>query len=62
MDLIDRNQLLQIIDKAEQELERERKFFRCRHFREIVNRMPSVVPEEPWEADLEALTALHTKE
>lgn len=62
MDLIDRDLLLQIIDKAEREYEQNRKFIRCRHFRKIVNKMPSVVPDEPWEANLEALSALYTKE
>ena len=61
MDLIDRTQLLEIIDAA------QRKFgnhvvIRWKELRYMVNRIPSVTIDEPWEANSDALNALITKE
>lgn len=61
MDLIDRNQLLQMIEKAEKEFENKGKFLRCRHFMYIVNKMPSVQEDIEWAANYLELDELLTK-
>lgn len=61
MDLISRNELLEIIDTM------QRKFgnhmvIRWKELRYLVNKMPSVVPDELWEANTDDLEELITKE
>lgn len=62
MDLINRDILLQIFDSIESELESKRKYIRCSQIKYVINKMPSIVVDEEWEVDREALTALLTKE
>ena len=61
MDLIDRTQLLEIIDAAQRKLG-DHKVIRWKELRYMVNKMPSVAIDEPWEANADALKELITKE
>lgn len=58
MDLINRDTLLQIFDLIESKFESNHKFIRCREIKYVINKMPSVVVDEEWNVDMEALTAL----
>lgn len=62
MDLINRDALLQIFDRIESELESKRRYIRCRQIKYVINKMPSIVVDEEWEVDREALDALLTEE
>ena len=62
MDLIDRDQLLLMIDRVDAECKRRHVILTCENFRHIVNKMPSVAPDEPWETNTNALTELIMKE
>lgn len=61
MDLIDRTQLLEIIDRGQAKFG-DHMLVRWKELIYMINKMPSVVLDEPWKVDAEALTELITKE